>query len=116
MFDEKDISMFDDADFCPEDIPLTPVYEERDEEEWFIGSGGYEVKLPAEAYPIDYDIYARVERRASKRGYSTIGWSVRMFQHREPVGKNEEEILAVNVKTLKSAKEVIYGRIKEIHS
>lgn len=101
-------------DFCPDSIPLTFVPGEVDNNEWLIGNSGYEVTLTADSYPIEHDVYAKIERIASKRGYSTVGWSVKMYMHGKYKGTNEKEVLRVKVKTLKSAKEAIYGRLQEM--
>ena len=103
-------------DFKPEYIHLAPIDCKSNADEWLLGNSTYELNLRAESNPIEQDIYASVERRASKRGYSTIGWSVKMYLYDGSDRRKEEEVLNVNVRTLKSAKEIICVKLREMVS
>jgi hypothetical protein len=77
-------------------------------------SGSYEMHLSRSYKPTDYNFYATITRRRSNRG-KTTGWYVSLFLAIFYSNGRDIKVLETKVKSLKSAKEKIFQRIKELH-
>lgn len=77
-------------------------------------SGSYEMSMSSTFYPVDYNYYATISRRHSRKGRSTIGWHVKMYLNMFYGNSHDIQVLDVKVKTLKSARDAIFSKMMEL--
>lgn len=77
-------------------------------------NGDYEMSMSSSLYPVDYNYYASIQRRRSRKGGSTIGWHVKMYLNMFHGNSYDIQVLDVKVKTLKSAREAIFNKMMEL--
>ncbi|PLS19274.1 hypothetical protein CVD28_02355 [Bacillus sp. M6-12] len=77
-------------------------------------SGSYEMQLSRSYKPTKYNFYASISRRRSNRG-NTIGWYVTLYLSIFYSNGRDIKVLDKKVRSLKSAKQVIFEKIQELH-
>lgn len=77
-------------------------------------SGSYELCMSKSMYPVDYDYYASITRRYSRKGRSTIGWHVKMYLNMFYGHRQDILVMDMKVKTLKSVKEAIFNKMMKL--
>lgn len=78
-------------------------------------SGSYEMHLSRSYQPTNYNFYASISRRRSRRG-NTTGWHITLYLSIYYSNGRDIKLLDKKVKTLKSARQVIFEKVQEIHT